>query len=710
MIFSTRSFSWLTGAFLLGTSLAHAQSIPFTKEQFAIDKEGLKLAQRELTLGDNELGADPARFGAALPHFLHAQKFNPNNAVLNAKIGECYLHSSSKEAALAYLQKSQQLDPKAEPRLHYLLARALHLGGQWDAAIKEYEQARPVAAEATSDDVAVTTDDLAQRVRECHRGQQLQAHPVRVLIENAGPGINSAASDYGPIISADESVLMLTSRRAGSTGGRLDTDGDGLLEDIYQSDWNGTSWGPAHNLGAPVNTDDHDATVGLSADGQHMLVYVEQNEGDIYETDLQGTTWSKPRNLGPRLNSAFHESSGCYSPDGKYLYFVSDRPTGSRGGRDIYRLELDARTPAENLGPVINSPYDEEGVYMHPDGKTLYFSSKGHSSIGGFDVFKSTLDAKGQWSEPENLGWPINTPDDDVYFVLSGSGQHGYYSSNQPGGLGGKDIYRVTFLGPAPTAAKAITPTKRALPPVAKKTAVSRPFAPHARVLPMVPIALPPASGVAAATTKVTILKGIITDVLSKRPLAASIEVIDTEKNQVVAVYESNAATGRYLISLPSGAKYGIVVQQPGYLLYSLHIELSAVAPYAEVAEDIALSRPTVGSIVELHNVFFGPAQAELLPQSTAELARLKKLLTEHPTLRLELSGEINTATDGTASRDLAQQRAQAVLAYLTKQGISPSRLSIASSPDAAQPVASTAATPSQQLSQPTEFKILAGN
>jgi outer membrane protein OmpA-like peptidoglycan-associated protein len=145
-------------------------------------------------------------------------------------------------------------------------------------------------------------------------------------------------------------------------------------------------------------------------------------------------------------------------------------------------------------------------------------------------------------------------------------------------------------------------------------------------------------------------------------------------------------------------------------LLYSLHIELSATAPYAEVAEDIALSRPTVGSIVELHNVFFGPAQAELLPQSTAELARLKKLLTEHPTLRLELSGEINTATDGTASRDLAQQRAQAVLIYLTKQGISPSRLSIASSPDAAQPVASTAATPSQQLSQPTEFKILAGN
>ncbi|RZK25700.1 MAG: hypothetical protein EOO63_15675, partial [Hymenobacter sp.] len=195
MLLSTRFLPLFAGVFLLGTSLVHAQSIPFTKEKFTIDKDGLKLAQHELTMGDHEFSADPARFGAALPHYLRAQKFNPSNASLNAKIGECYLHSSTKQAALAYLQKSQQLDAAAEPRLHYLLARALHLNGQWDAAIKEYEQARPVAADATSDDVAVTTDDLAQRVRECHRGQQLQAHPARVLLENAGPAINSPMSD-----------------------------------------------------------------------------------------------------------------------------------------------------------------------------------------------------------------------------------------------------------------------------------------------------------------------------------------------------------------------------------------------------------------------------------------------------------------------------------------------------------------------------------
>ena len=730
MYLFTRSASLLTGFLLLGGSLARAQNIPFTKEKFTIDKDGLKLAQRELASGDHEFSADPARFGAALPHYLRAQKFNPNNASLNAKIGECYLHSSTKQAALEYLQKSQQLDATAEPRLHYLLARALHLAGQWDAAIKEYELARPVAAEATSDDVAVTTDDLARRVRECHRGQQMQAHPVRVQLENAGPAINSTMSDYAPLISADESVLLLTSRRLGSTGGQLDSEGDGMLEDIYQSDWNGTAWGPSRNLGAPINTTHHDATVGLSADGQRLLVYLEDNEGDIYESNLIGNTWSKPKSLGSRLNTRYKESSACYSPDGKYVYFVSDRPDGNRGGRDIYRLELDARTPAENLGQVINSPYDEEGVFMHPDGKTLYFSSQGHDSMGGYDIFKSTLNDKGQWSEPENLGWPINTPDDDAYFVLSASGQHGYYSSDQPGGLGGKDIYRVTFLGPEPVLAHDTAPAKRptlakAKPAPAKKALTKAPAKglaarANAPVAKAKPVPAPPAkpalvtvpaapAPIAAASTRVTILKGSITDAVSKQPLAATIEVFDNQKNIVVGVFQANAATGRYLISLPSGVNYGVAVRQPGYLLHSENFNLPADAAFAEIQQDVALARPRPGTTVELRNIFFAPAQADLRPESAPELARLQRLLTEQPALRLELSGQTDALTDAAASPDLSQQRAEAVLAYLTSHGISRSRLSTAS--PAGQPVASAAgASPSPPVSRPTEMKVIAGN
>ena len=709
----THSLPLFMGIFLFNAALGQAQSVPFTKEQFTIDKDGLKLAQRELALGDQEFGADPARFGAALPHYLKAQKFNPKNASLNAKIGECYLHSSTKEAALAYLQKSQQLDAKAEPRLHYLLARALHLNGQWAAAIKEYEQARPVAAEATSDDVAVTTDDLARRVRECHQGQELQAHPARVKVENAGANVNSPLSDYGPVISADGAMLLLTSRRTGSTGGQLDTDGEGMLEDIYQSDWTGSAWGPAHNLGAPVNTIHHDATVGLSADGQHLLVYTEENEGDIYEADLVGSTWSKPRTLGARVNTKYTESSGCYSPDGKYLYFVSDRPEGSRGGRDIYRLELDARTPAVNLGPVINSPYDEEGVFMHPDGKTLYFSSKGHGTMGGYDIFKSTLNEKGQWSEPENLGSPINTPDDDVYFVLAASGQYGYYSSDQQGGLGGKDIYRVTFLNPeAGPKAGAGKPTSQAAgtkPSTAKTTPA--PSTPKPALATPAPAA--PAARMATATTRVTIVKGIISDAVSKQPIAATIEVIDIQKNELVGTFQSNAATGRYLVSLPSGLNYGLVVRQPGYLLHSQNFNLPAGAAYAEVQQNVVLNRPTPGATVELRNVFFVPGQAELRPESVAELVRLKELLAEQPTLRLELNGQTNGSDDAAASSDLSQQRAEAILTYLATHGIARSRLSTAGQATSGQPVASLATTnqpSSPPASRPTEFKVLPTN
>jgi len=730
MIFFTRSLLLFAGFSLLGGTLAHAQNVPFTKEHFNIDKEGLKLAQREIAEGDHEMGADPARFGAALPHYLRAQKFNPNNALLNARIGECYLHSSTKQAALSYLQKAQQLDATAEPRMHYLLARALHLNGQWAAAIKEYEQARPVAADATSDDVAVTTDDLAQRVRECHRGQQLQAKPIRVLLENAGPAINSPMSDYAPLISADETVLLLTSRRSGSTGGQLDSEGDGMLEDIYQSDWNGTAWGPAHNLGAPVNTASHDATVGLSADGHHLLVYLEDNEGDIYESNLVGSVWSKPKNLGARINTKYHESAACYSPDGKFIYFVSDRP-GGRGGRDIYRVELEARTPAQNLGSVINSPYDEEGVFMHPDGKTLYFSSKGQSSIGGYDIFKSTLLPSGQWSEPENLGWPINTPDDDVYFVMGASNQHAYYSTDQPGGLGGKDIYRVSFLGPEPaapsqaapakplkpTAPKPATTTKLSAPkkPAATKVAGAKPAKPSpapaapkpVSAVPVAPVA-PAATPVLVATTAhVTILKGIISDAVSRKPLDATIELIDNQKNEVIATFQANAGTGHYLISMPSGANYGISVRQPGYLLHSAHFDLPAGAPYVELLQDIALNRPVPGATVALRNVFFVPGQAELSPESAPELMRLKQLLTEQPKLRLELIGQTNDPADA-ASADLSQQRAEAVLTYLATHGIARARLSAAGAA-ATDPVASLSGGGQPASSQPSAFKVVAG-
>ncbi len=666
---------------------AHAQSMEFSKEKFSEDKQGLREALRELKAGDAEYQADPPHYALALPHYLAAQQFNPDNAELNIKLGDCYLHSGTKAQALSYLQRAQKLAPSADPRTHYLLARALHLSAKWGEAIKEYQLAGPLAGgrRAEGDPLVVTAEDLARRVRECRSGQELQKHPARVFIDNAGPEVNSAYSDYGPVVSADEAVLLFTSRRPSRPNAPKDPDGDSYFEDIYQTAWLGKSWSSAASLGAPVNGEGHDATVGLAPDGQRLLVYADANGGDIEESNLKGAAWGKPQRLGSRINSKAHESSAAYSPDGRSLYFVTDKAEGGRGGRDIYKVQLDGRAPAENLGPVINTPYGEEAVFLMPDGKTLYFSSEGHNSMGGYDIFKSTF-ADGKWGEPENLGWPINTPDDDVFFVTSASGRHGYYAAERPGGLGSKDIYRITFLGPEK-------------PPVLSEESqlLASRLAPVAQTLLSPPVIL--------ATAKVTILKGTVTDAATQQPLEALIDLIDNTSGQAIATFHSNATSGKYLVSLPSGLNYGIVVRQEGYLFHSENFDLPADAAFAEVVKDVPLKKLEVGVVIVLNNIFFDTGKAILRPESTAELERLLKLLTDQPALRLEMAGHTDNVGKPAANQDLSQRRAQAVVAYLTQHGVAATRLAAAGYGDT-KPVAPNATKAGRQLNRRTEFKV----
>ena len=683
---TTTRFFLLLGLLAAAAPRARAQSREFTKDNVA-NKEALRTAQREIKAGDEAYEADPARYEMALPHYLIAQKTNPDNAPLNVKIGDCYLHSGTKTPALPYLQHALELVPTVDPRAHYLLARALHLNAKWAEAMKEYQLAGPTSktGKKGSETYTVTPDDLARRTRECRNGLELQKHPVRVFIDNVGPEVNSPASDYGPVVSADEATLLITSRRAAGPKAPKDPEGDGYFEDVYQATWKGKAWTKAINLGAPVNTAGHDATVGLAPDGQRMLVYVDENGGDLNESNIRGSTWSKPARLGPRINTRFHESSGSYSPDGKFLYFVSDKPDGGRGGRDIYKIEMEGKGPAVNLGPVINTPYGEEGVFMMPDGQTMYFSSEGHNSMGGYDIFKSTY-LDGKWSEPENLGWPINTPDDDVFFVTSASGRHGYYSSDQPGGLGAKDIYQVTFLGPEkqPMLSQEDQLLASRLAPV-KQTLLAPP--------------------VLVASAKVTILKGTITDDATKQPVEATIELLDNSTGTSIATFRSNATSGKYLVSLPSGTNSGIVVRQDGYLFHSENFDLPATAAFAEVTKDIGLKKIEIGSVIVLRNIFFDTGKALLRPESKAELERLQKLMVEMPSLKIELAGHTDNVGKPAMNQDLSQRRAQAVVTYLTQHNIGADRLTTAGYGDT-RPVAPNTTKAGRQLNRRTEFKV----
>jgi len=252
-----------------------------------------------------------------------------------------------------------------------------------------------------------------------------------------------------------------------------------------------------------------------------------------------------------------------------------------------------------NLGPTINTQYGEEGVFLHPDGKTLYFSSQGHTSMGGYDIFKTVYNSETKtWSKPANLGYPVNTPDDDVFFVISASGKHGYYASFNANGYGEKDIYVITFLGlekPMVMNNEDNLLASQAAP--VKETVIA-------------PV-------LAIKEAQLTILKGVITDELTKQPLEATIEIVDNLKNQVIASFTSNSSTGKYLVSLPAGRNYGIAVKKDNYLFHSENFDIPNTAAYQEVIKDVALKNIAVGSKIILKNIFFDFDKATLRPEST---------------------------------------------------------------------------------------------
>ncbi len=647
----------------------YAQNVEFDKANFKEDKEGFKEAKNSLKLGDELYEQGPTFYKDAIEHYEKANTFNPNNAELNYKLGDCYLSSMYKYKALPYLEKAVKLNPNVNTKVHYLLGMAYHFDMEWDKAIKEYSlyrsavQKDPANAQNPYFNMQAVMDELKLRIDQCYNGREIVKTPIRVFVDNLGENINTPHNEYGAVISADESVIVFTSRRPGSTGGKLDPMINEPFEDIYiayrQDD--GT-WGKAQNVGETVNTDDHDAISGIAPDGQRFYVYMgrKNNGGDLYESVLNGDVWSKPESLGKEINEKdYHESSACYSPDGNTLYFVSDKP-GGQGGHDIYIAYKDEKgewSETKNLGTTINTRFDEEAVYMHPDGKTLYFSSKGHNSMGGFDIFSSVYDAEAdKWSEPKNIGYPVNTTEDDVFFVISGSGRHGYYTSVTNDGVGLRDLYMVTFLGPEKP--MVLNNEDNLLASVAapvKETVI----APEVQV----------------KEAQLTILKGVVSDYLSKEVLGADIEIVDNSENKVIATFKSNSSTGKYLVSLPAGKNYGIAVKKEGYLFHSENFDIPNTAAFQTVEKDVELKKLSVGSKIVLRNIFFDLDKATLRPESTVELNRLIKLMADVPTLKIELGGHTDSRGSDSYNQQLSEKRAKAVVDYLTNAGVAASRL-----------------------------------
>jgi len=674
---------------ILLTANAFAQNVEFTKDNFKDNKDGYKEAKKNLEIGDDLFAQGSVFYRQALDPYLLANKFNPNNALLNYKIGKCYLYSSTKLKSIPFLEKALQLDANVDPQIHYVMGKAYHLDMQWDKAILEFKKFQATITKPS--EFVEIIEDVNKHIEECNTGKDLVKNPIRVFIDNVGPEINTSYPEYGPIISADESVMMFTSRRAGTTGGGMDEYLNEPFEDIYVSFNKGGKWSTAQNIGKPINTEGHDATMGLAPDGQKLLIYIdEKGNGNIFECDLKGSLWSKPERMNKNVNTDYHESSASLASDGKRMFFVSNRPDGM-GDRDIYMSTMDEKGKwgkAVNLGPTINTKYGEEGVYIHPDGRTIYFSSQAHKTMGGYDIFKSVYDdVTKTWSTPENLGYPVNTPDDDVFFVVSASGKHGYYASINGNGYGEKDIYMVTFLG----AEKPMVMNNEDNL-LASQTA------------PVKETVIAPVMQIKEA--QLTILKGVITDAMTKKPLEATIELVDNTKNMVVATFTSNSATGKYLVSLPAGRNYGIAVKKDGYLFHSENFDIPATAAFQEVTKDVELKNVAVGSKIILKNIFFDFDKATLRPESTNELERLTKLLQDVPTLKIEIGGHTDSKGADDYNKKLSDNRAKAVVTYLIGKGIAADRLTSAGYGEE-QPIATNDTDEGRQMNRRTEFKIL---
>ncbi len=674
----------------------------------------------------------------ALKVFKEAYQIDSTSANINYKLGLCYLKSpTEKHKAVYHLEKAVQnvthnyspedvTEKKASDFSYYSLAEAYRINYNFIASYVYFEKFKNLVGNKNPE----LTADLERQLITNTNAQEFTKDTAKVVIVNLGDSINSSFPEYSPVISADESTLIFTSRRPGSMGGEK-TDDDQFFEDIYLSNRkkDGT-WSTAKSIGSNINSSGNEANIGLSPDGQQLFVYKDINGGDIYYSNLIGDTWSSLAPFSSNINSKSWETHASISVDGSNFYFVSDRKEGSFGGRDIWRcikLPNGEWSLPTNLGPTINTAADEDAPFIHPDGVTLFFSSKGHKNMGGFDVFKSVKNQNGIWGEAENLRAPINTPDDDVFYVQSSDGKRGYVSSVRKGNFGEKDIYRIDFersISEALTLLRGtltfdgknkqpsnvkITVTDQEtsqlvqdikpneltgkyimiLTPGAEGKSYNITFEADGYQPLSVSIVIPPNSSfqeidkefmlqmvnLESKTLGTMGVKGVVRNKDGKSIPGAIINVNDNLTGKLIETFYTTADSGSYYFILNRGQNYNITYEAKGYLFHSENVNVPKVAEFSTIQKDVVLDKVEVGAKIVLNNIFFDSNKSILRKESTIEIDKLLKLMKEYPELTIEVSGHTDSKGKDVANLKLSQSRSQAVVNALIKKGIDKKKL-----------------------------------
>lgn len=489
----------------------------------AISAFGQETKEERKLLSYARKALNSSDYKEAIEYYKELIKINPQNPDYNYELGLSIFESGvEKNKAAEYFQRALSQDTQPLPDMFLYAGRAEQFNGNFQLAINNYNR-----YEEALEEQGLYPEDLGVNVKRliemAENGKvQFENSKDFIVITNLGPNINTASPEYSPVIRDDESLILFTSRRENTTGGEVAPEDGKPYEDIYYSLNIEGTWSPASNydstqlfMSSEINTPSHDATITFS-NGEAKL-YLYRNQGVWYSV-LEEGVWTPPVQASDRINTKKgYEPSVYISENQQTMFVVSDLPSG-HGGTDLYITTKDDQgiwRELENLGKKINTRFNEDAPFLTQDGNTLYFASTGHNSMGEFDIFKTVLDEKGEWSEPENLGRPINTPGNDIYFVTTNDGSIGYYSSDRAGGMGGMDIYRII---------------------------------------------------IDCKMVNITNVNGMVYSEDYAKPVKAQITIKDPITQEVLQQYTSSAATGKYELRLKTETTYAFLIEADGYL------------------------------------------------------------------------------------------------------------------------------------------------
>ncbi len=568
--------------------------------------------------------------------------------------GDIYAGNKELERASSAYRRALDLNPDHREIVRELLANTLFDDQRYGEAAGEYR--------VLLQNPALKTELLKkfdQQYTLAEFRQSLMDHPVAFEPENLGHAVNTSNDEYINSLGLESNRIIFT-RKSPLSDDPLQRE---FEEDFFQSFLSDTGWSQASRFSFSQSTKGDAGGLCLSSDGKLLFFtacFRKDSKGscDIYYSEKKGNIWSDPKNMGDVVNSDNWDAQPSLSPDGKTLYFASNRE-GSLGSSDIWATHLNADgawTKPVNLGTPVNTRSTEMAPFIHFDNETLYFSSDGHRGMGGQDLYVSKRGDSG-WSEPLNLGYPVNTLSDELVMVVSPGGKVAYISASLDGGYGGYDIYSFVM--------------EESVRPLA-----------------------------------VTYMKGKVFDKETDKPLKAEFQLFDLRNDSLIMEAYSSLEDGTFLVGIPSGRDYAINVARQGYLFYSDHFALEDIREQADpYLKDIPLEPIKVGKVIVMRNIFFETDKYQLKDKSKTELNELLEFLMNNPGVHIEVSGHTDNVGTEAYNLELSKKRAASVVDYLVGAGINPGRLTSAGYAFS-RPVASNDTEAGRAENRRTEIKV----